>query len=143
MNKTKQRIAIAELCGFKWWTFDFRDYYPDERCQLLNFVPASHNWKKDEQFKGYRRKSDNKEAYYEQFEFVPDYLNDLNAIQEAVEKYIPKNLRVVYWRELLNAVTPIDYSPMPGCDAQTWAFINAKPKHRAMAFLKTLGKWTD
>lgn len=72
----------------------------------------------------------------------PDYLNDLNAMHEA-EKTIPNELRMFYWRELLEAVTPVDYTTEPGCDEQTWAFINAKPNHRAKAFLKAHLKWDD
>ena len=54
MKEEKQRIAIAEACGWKWWNPQYG--FPFE-------------WESPDGFKGYA--------------YPPDYLNDLNAMHEA------------------------------------------------------------
>jgi len=112
MSPEKQRIAIAEACG---WDFD-----PVE----------GHGWGS----RGRWAKSP-KSEHLVFANSVPDYLNDLNAMHEAVmscrehlDSY-PMNLRRIIRAEMPDG-DDIDY-------------YHATAAQRAEAFLKTLNKWTD
>lgn len=118
MDATKQRIAIAEACGF-----------------VAPFSTATEKWS-DEGGGGYAeitRDSRGRE--------LPDYLNDLNACRE-MEKVLstirppatqdnpnPKS-QIEQYRETLCIVTLMDGGP-----------ISARAAQRAEAFLKTLNLW--
>ncbi len=76
MNEQEQRIAIAEICGWKW--DDKTVWSPDgsrtARTNLANYRAPLE-------------------------EFFPDYLHDLNAMHEA-EEHAPSN----YWNTLADLV---------------------------------------
>ena len=65
---------------------------------------------------------------------VPDYLNDLNAMHEAV-KTLPQNLMPRYFACLCNVVS--GSLSLYGYSKAT----EATAAQRAEAFLKTIGKW--
>jgi predicted sulfurtransferase len=106
MNKEKQRIAIAEACGFKC------SEYSHELGQLVA-------------------------------EFTPDYLNDLNAMHQAMAHLEPEQVnqfaaelsgivlenREKYWWDLTSN--------------EVGHVANATAAQRAEAFLRTIGKWED
>jgi hypothetical protein len=72
MNEQKQRIAIAEACG---WS-DFEDEI---------HTTITYNW-----------------AYYKgERSIVPDYLNDLNAMASAEEILVNQGLGTKYGERLL------------------------------------------
>ncbi len=102
MNTEKQRIAIAEACG---WT---QGYCPcgDEECGAWQ-SPRKDNW-----------------------EYLPDYLNDLNAMHEA-EK-VMKGQKIDAYVTML--CLKVQSTP------SLW---NATAAQRAEAFLRTIGKWED
>lgn len=88
MNKDKQRIAIAEACG--WTSFQESEYKPFGKAYTTGFNPKGG----------------------ENRELLPDYLNDLNAMHEA-EKVLRKPIyptdtdniiadRMTLYAELLN-----------------------------------------
>jgi len=113
MKPEQQRIAIAEACGWKW-----------ERLWTgeLHGKPVG-----------------------EQGPFceVPDYLNDLNAMHEAMAHLEPEQVdqfaaelsgivlenRKKYWWDLTSN--------------EVGHVANATAAQRAEAFLRTIGKWED
>jgi len=67
---------------------------------------------------------------------VPDYLNDLNAMHDA-EKTVRYELQPVLLDRLKRAVMNYDEG------VSDWYVYTASPKHRAEAFLRTLGLWKE
>jgi hypothetical protein len=117
MKPEKQRIAIAEACGIVG-PFDNRwiKEYEEEGGDSYGFT----GFKKGE------------------LVFIPDYLNDLNAMHEA-EKVLTKNKSMEY------AFRLADSWILNGEDKQPDLVRGfcATAAERAEAFLKTIGKWED
>jgi hypothetical protein len=115
MNEEKQRIAIAEACG--WQRF-----CPDK---------DPNYWYKP----GWREVVITNK--------LPDYLNDLNAMRGA-EGVLGGEKRVEYLDALLDVLGlnlgpggwDMDFNSV-------WQMTAATAAQRAEAFLKTLGKWED
>ena len=121
MNSDKQRIAIAEFCGWK----DVRGVthlgIPPEGGRLFPY-PEYHqeDWRLNP------------------FHGIPDYLNDLNAMHEAEESLGVKcyEYNNCLYNLLGNRVGDRCDKPHQG----TW---HATAAQRAEAFLKTIGKWEE
>jgi hypothetical protein len=114
MKPEKQRIAIAEACG---WTRQSDD--------SMWFNDPTNSFQAHEQD-------------------VPDYLNNLNAIHKAEKvmgyddrlNYPAQLFDVVCrtsgeWQKVFNKIHP-----------DAWA-LQATASQRAEAFLKTIGKWEE
>jgi hypothetical protein len=71
MNKEKQKIAIAEACG--WSNLQDSDYKPFGKAQLVGRHPGGSE---------------------QNLLRVPDYLNDLNAMHEAEKVLVKSNLYI-------------------------------------------------
>ena len=73
-------------------------------------------------------------------EYVPDYLNDLNAMHEA-EATLDGNQQVAFGCNLARLGTC--YKCMPGNEKLyvNWKASHATAAQRAEAFLRTIGKW--
>jgi hypothetical protein len=69
---------------------------------------------------------------------VPDYLNDLNAMHEAM-KSIPKESRHEFHRQLYILTKPVPFDMWE----HNWAFIMAGPEIVAKAFIRTFDKWEE
>jgi hypothetical protein len=116
MKAEKQRIAIAEACG---WTD----------------VKGTKGVHPKARFKGC--------GYADDWIALPDYLNNLNAMQEAMAHLEPDQVdqfaaelsgivlenREKYWWDLTSN--------------EVGHVANATAAQRAEAFLKTVGKWED
>jgi hypothetical protein len=124
MKPEKQRIAIAEACGWK----DIKDTNHesvDISSRSISYwsgltgVPPEF-------------------IHYENRIFIPDYLNDLNAMHQA-EKVLTKNKSMEY------AFRLADSWILNGEDKQPDLVRGfcATAAERAEAFLKTIGKWED
>jgi len=101
-----QRIAIAEACG---WT---------------NVTPRI--------VKNVKHKGDDiTVGIWSDDGWIPDYLNDLNAMHEA-----EKVLVSLQWVSYLRRLQTLCY------ESVTWA-IHATAAQRAEAFLRTIGKWEE
>jgi len=109
MNQEKQRIAIAEACGIVG-PFDNRwiKEYEEEGGDVYGFT----GFEKGE------------------LVFVPDYLNDLNAIHEA-EKVLILDCE---WATYLDRLSVI---------VAEGSLVHATAAQRAEASLRTVGKWED
>ena len=107
MNNEKQRIAIAEACGWK----PGRCPCGEELCDAWK-TPTGDNW-----------------------EYVPDYLNNLNAMHEA-EKVLHGQLNL--WWNYMDALekASVEFNPLG-----RGSHIHATAAQRAEAFLRTIGKW--
>jgi hypothetical protein len=110
MNQEKQRIAIAEACGI--------------------VGPFDNRWIKE-----YEEEGGDSYGFtgFEKGElvFIPDYLNDLNAMHEA-EKTLTyaQGGEMTLW---IQRMTCAGYGPQ----------LFATASQRAEAFLRTIGKWED
>ena len=113
MNPEKQRIAIAEFCG---WVKIKLDYAPDGQAVFETFWwhPSFGEPNTADIISQNGRIN------------PPDYLNDLNAIHEA-EKLIMDESSIIY----------VDYLSRISC---LW---HATAAQRAEAFLKTLNLWEE
>ena len=112
MPLAAQRIAIAEACGWQevlWSDLD-----------LISPREARER-------KVYCRNNAQKRC-----EWLPDYLNDLNAMRD-VEMVLEPD-QITDYLEWLGMCS--------GDDAhQVWAYVHATAAQRAEAFLLTIGKW--
>jgi hypothetical protein len=123
MDKDKQRIAIAEACGWEFTKvkgeFCFVSIDPEGAAYRTNFGELEH---------------------------LPDYLNDLNAMHEA-EKVLTdeqffdwskdKHTDMSYNGHLFRIV---DRATTP---ARPCRYHSASAAQRAEAFLRTIGKWEE
>lgn len=120
MDKQKQRVAIANACG--WVNCILPS---EEKYHFLTEVELSsamgHPFGRNiaEHPNGLHYK-------------IPEYLNDLNAMHEA-EKCLSTSERVVYYGTLWGLVG----------GNKKFSVINATAEQRAEAFLKTIGKWEE
>lgn len=65
----------------------------------------------------------------------PDYCNDLNEMHE-VEKTLNDPIQQSFYAEYLGDCNSFEKGEYP-----TFRFVNSTAKERAIAFLKTIGKW--
>lgn len=125
MDKTKQRIKIAEACGWKilWVEFAEPKYW-----SVSNGI------------------EERKLAHYKTKEVafilgVPDYLNDLNAMREAEKMLAAWQRNSPYLRHL--ASFPEGDGAMAYVMPQVAVAVTATAEQRAEAFLRTLGLWEE
>jgi hypothetical protein len=124
MNAHKQRIAIAQACGAKLWK-NPTNFGPLE---LWSFDCPSPSSIFD------RDRCDS-------FSLIPDYLNDLNAMHEAMSifDYDQADEFDDHICDICKRANDIADNPAP------WRFAvtNATATQRAEAFLRTLNLWKD
>jgi hypothetical protein len=107
MDPIEQRIAIAEACGWKGVQHSGRGAN-----NLIGLHPEQQG----------------------AFQYVPDYLNDLNAMHEA-EKMLKRGQLYKYMLNMQN---------VKGLGGNNqWLNFRATAAQRAEAFLKTLNLWKD
>ena len=116
MNKEKQRIAIAEACGWKM------SDHPDCLAKKEGWV--SRNWETWVM---------NPSGLLVFKHDIPNYLNDLNAMHKA-EKVLRDDRETAFrgWLWLAHG------QPEMRC-----ATVHATAAERAEAFLRTIGKWVE
>jgi hypothetical protein len=112
MKPDEQRMAIAKACG---WI----PRYDDAKANLRHWLRPN--------------KSDSN-TY-----FLPNYLNDLNAMHEA-EKSLPSEHARNSYLNILHEIT--SESEMSDVDID-FAWCIATAAQRARAFLETLNLWKD
>jgi len=112
MNQEKQRIATAEACGWE-------------------LSPDGKKWRTPYKSSYRFRRKIGDQFYYTNE--VHDYLNNLNAMHEAVETLRHKD--GPEWFDFQKHLMDICGSTM-NC-------IQATAAQRAESFLKTLGLWTE
>ena len=134
MNLNKQRIAIAEHCGKDIPSYTLSEEYVDDPHWNSGF------WETTAIFKGGLKLFCNSRLseipsgfprHNYAWGFLPDYLNDLNAMHEA-EKLLTDEQWTEYYDNLLDTTKP--------------SFVlrditHATATQRAEAFLKTIEKW--
>ena len=123
MTPEKQRIAIAEACGWKWYV---AERVGERFLRPPDYQPPFHTI----------RLANGSEPQSDEDLHCPDYLNDLNAMHEA-EKTLKFEQIVFYANELLSLTKT--YAP----EEHLYALCHATAAQRAEAFLKTLGLWED
>lgn len=100
MSPIKQRIAIAEYSGYKWQGIR-------EEKDCIGWI-----------------------LYNQYISYIPDYVNNHNAIQEAVNT-LGLTLKTAYASNLFDI-------------CGSWAAtVWATPEQKCKAFLKTIGKWEN
>ena len=116
MTAEAQRIAIAEACGYT---------------QEESWLDGRDCW------------SHKDHPPHMGFDAIPDYLNDLNAIDSAVLLTLniaTSQLNWDYTKHL--GIATGSSNPAAGAYIST-ALIHATAAQRCEAFLKTINKWTD
>ena len=113
MTPEQQRIAIAEACGWK----ETEAWLDGRRC----FERADINAGWD-------------------FDSLPDFLNDLNAMHEA-EKVLTPDTIPEYLCQLFDVATNGRSGLYPV--AENYLSHHATASQRAEAFLRTIGKWEE
>ena len=142
MKPEEQRIDIAKACGWK-------QLFKGEHDRYVRFSPPptrKPEYKYGSYIHGLGHTNILKKEYL--VDELPDYLNDLNAMNEA-EKTIVQRDRSIYWNALMKSVGPDgevdlvdDYgeqSTSPPTNG--FSIVHATAKQRAEAFLKTLNLW--
>ena len=114
MNTDKQRIAIAEACGWK--------------------CPCGHK----EAFACWVRPS----AMEHQTEWLPDYLVDLNAMHEAEKVLTPKYQPAKGESQWSDYLAWLGFCG-ENKTREVYECVTATAAQRAEAFLRTVGKWED
>lgn len=109
MTDEQMRIAIAEACGLEI-TADGK------------WASCSHEFVKSWK----TSVGDEPDRFYGP---LPDYLHDLNAMREAVEKLTTEGF--IAWCSYLRKTVGTNES------------MNATARQRVEAFLRTVGKWRD
>lgn len=124
MNKEKQRIAIAEACGWALKTDNPKyDWYAvnPSGFEVAWAGALKPRWPED---------------------VLPDYLSDLNAMAQAEKTLAPRKLEE--YADLLYRKCNAGISPE---EAETHDFlvsvVCATAAQRAEAFLKTIRKWEE
>lgn len=124
MTDVEMRVAISEACG---WT----------ECR---YTGLSVQGIPPENIHGDRPAPSPNESDNRQWYWLPDFVDDLNAMREA-EKTLG-NKSFDYNKQLKDVAFKdarvCDFSSYPG--DFTW---HATAKQRAEAFLRTIGKWKD
>jgi hypothetical protein len=116
MNPEKQRIAIAEACG----------------------------WTGLKESMGYETRYRGTPSETTVWVSLPDYLNDLNAMHEA-EKVLPDMASDDDVRDQLGYMETLADTLVAkwssNNSADMWLITHATAAQRAEAFLRTIGKW--
>ena len=123
MTPERQRIAIAEACGWKWETrehpapcWHYGDYY-------VNAPLFYENRKKEDYLND-----------------LPDYLNDLNAMHAGLE-ILTDNQKARYVIALCRV---LDFNMDEAWnDHDVFEFAQATAAEQLEAFLRTIGKWEE
>jgi hypothetical protein len=139
MTPEKQRIAIAEACG---WVFEKKPRY-----NKMSKIPAWHLITPEGKVRCYKEYTiyttrgidtsgyafEGELVDYIEEASVPDYLNDLNAMHEAEKVLIRPNLYAKGgWGTYLRHLSIVTDEQHP---------IDATAAQRAEAFLRAVGKW--
>jgi hypothetical protein len=154
MSPTAQRIAIAEACGYKLYSEQRGEYLlqyclkPGDRDPWLN-VQFDAREKAKERYKMLPWSAFEANRF-DGWRSIPDYLNDLNAMHEALEKCFSNRApltRHQWWQRYfgqLSVVLDIPHTFTPQFDTEAQIkFYNATAGQRAAALLKTLDLWDD
>lgn len=120
MNADKQRIAIAEACGWKTIKTFPASYYA---------IPPDGTLTEDGGFSEHSAKING----------YPDYPNDLNAMHDAVSCL--SGDRVIRFCEQLSIVTGAGEQSLR--QYQTRLMVMANAEQWAEAFLREIGKWEE
>lgn len=120
MKPEKQRIALAEACGWKWWTHGTAGGF----AWLLK-GPQPADW-----FVTSRPKKLNGLALHA----IPDYLNDLDAIAQVED-----TLTTIQWIEYAKRLRK-HHTDYP---VRAYGEIGAKASQRAEFLLRTLNLWEE
>lgn len=121
MNEHEQRIAIAEACG---WTL----------CVFVESINLAKGFPLPNSPLSYG-------TYENGMAQLPNYLNDLNAMNEAEKVlYGNPNLPKKYTQQIKNAICR--EAGVTKAQMNLDVCITATAAQRAEAFLRTIGKWT-
>jgi hypothetical protein len=113
MTPEQQRVAIAEACGWKNVAPRIVKNVKHQGDDITVGIWSDNGW-------------------------IPDYLNDLNAMHDAEKVLGEKRIRSYAF----TLAQVLDTSPTVDLDDQ-FLNIHATAAQRAEAFLRTIGKWEE
>ena len=118
-------IAIAEHCG--WRNIKEIDYQPIGTDPYIDGP--------DQMLVGIHPESDSDS---DEYEVIPDYCNDLNLMQEALQTLISTEQQNQY----INNIAEVCWSDVSrGNNQVIFNQLTSTARQQAEAFLKTIGKW--
>lgn len=132
MNPNKQRIAIAEHCGKDLPSYTLSEEYVDDPHWNSVFWETTAIFKDGLKLSCNSRLSEIPSGFPRHnyaMEFLPDYLNDLNAMHEAEKTLTDKQYELF----------ALHLGPLTS--QRKREYISSTAAQRAEAFLKTIGKW--
>lgn len=136
MSPEKQRIAIAEFCGWKMETL------PDSRYEC-----GSHACRRDVHIQWNHPFGQYSPVEHEGFiGALPDYANDLNAIHEAELRLTDEqhnNFQAHLMGKLRARILKQDELWQSGYDPIDRALLSAEAEDRAECVVKAIGKWEE
>lgn len=151
MSPQKQQLAIAEACKHDLWVIVKRGlYYRANAHGYTNSIAEAWKLPKEEAKKhemyADRSDVDQCEKVLIQRAPLPDYLNDLNAIHEAIAQVIDPRF-IQGFHEALYEVLERHWTPkrwyMFSTTGQFFAFTIASAAQLSEAFVKAISKWED
>lgn len=122
MTPEAQRLAIAQACG---WTRVTKPTFAngmDEMATLGSSILLREFW---------------------EVEQLPDYLHDLNAMQEAEKSLDGKVQQADFAQRLIEVINQERHGESRFLGASQFDQMHATAAQRAKAFLRTLGLWRD
>lgn len=123
MKSISQKIAIAEFCGNKLQE------------KLFNGI-AGYHWSLSHNWGGYYGWGFH-ETKNEANRFLPDYLHNLNDMNDALKK-LNKSQKSIFISKLAEVLIESGHRHI-----ETFSYVSAPAHLLAKAFLKTIGKWID
>lgn len=103
--------------------------------QINEAIAKACGWKPDESGRGEWRLKDNKTKW--EYDYIPNYIEDLNAMHEA-EKILNPEQKIAYYHDVLNEVTGRFTRQSSDFD-----FLCASSKQRSISLCCTLGLWKE
>jgi hypothetical protein len=115
MTQEEQRVSIAEACGWKNVAPRIVKNVKHQGDDITVGIWSDNGW-------------------------IPDYLNDLNAMHEAEDFLFPVEISDLYSPDLVKEYA--SYLPHM-CIGHPGGAMRATASQRAEAFLRTIGKWKE
>lgn len=137
MDKEKQRIAIAKVCGKNTTAFRFFWKREDDDHWFESPHYITHENAEGARIKESSWSNTKPVEEIESGQNVPNYLNDLNAMHEA-EKILDSSHLTAYWHYLFDVNRRYQGSILA---PSVIYMITSTAEQRAEAFLRTIGKW--
>lgn len=140
MTETEQRIAIAEVCGWKWYRRLATGPWEAKPHRALYHPTIVPEYVATLQPADMTERQCNEEFIWREG-MVPDYPKDLNAMYDAEGVLTLEQL--VAYAETLCSLTSSEETCDLNPSLAEYNLLHATASQRAEAFLRAIGKWKE